>query len=264
MHIEPDDAGIAAEPGHLALGELLDGVAQFFDHLLVADLPGQVPGQVFVFQAELDHEFFADTLVQKGADFIHHALLQALFKPLVDPLLQDFPGPGDAELEQGITRGFGAGSGIPGGQLFQQAHDTVAVFRIHVGIGQLFLQHLIELRGGIGFQLGPEGQVRRLVGEDVAVGHGIHIEPGAADEEGHIPAGNDAVDGFIGEALEIRHGEEFPGPAHVQEMMGDTLHLFRGDLAGTEVQALIDLAGIGGDDFPVEAGGQLHAQGAFA
>ena len=136
----------------------------------------------------------------------------------------------------------------------------MAVFRIHVGIGQLFLQHLIEPRGGIGFQLRPEGQVRRLVGEDVAVGYGIHIEPGAADEEGHIPAGNDAVDGLIGEALEIRHGEEFPGLADIEQVMGDAAHLLRRDFAGTEIQPLENLAGVGGDDFPPETGGKLHPE----
>ena len=45
--------------------------------------------------------------------------------------------------------------------------------------------------------------------------------------------------------------------------MGDTLHLFRGDLAGTEIQPLIDLAGIRGNNLPVEAGSQFHPKGTF-
>ena len=52
-HVEPYDAAVPAEPGHLPLGEPLDGIPQFFRHLLISHFPGQVPGQVFVFQPEL-------------------------------------------------------------------------------------------------------------------------------------------------------------------------------------------------------------------
>ena len=78
-----------------------------------------------------------------------------------------------------------------------------------------------------------------------------------------MAAGKDPVDGFIGQALEIRHGEEFPGIPYIQQMMGNAVHLFRGDLTGTEIQTAENLPGIRGYDFASETGSQLNPQGAF-
>ena len=258
------NAGIPAEPGHLAFGELFDGVSQFFHHLFITDLSGQIPGEIFILQAELDHELFADAFLQQGADLVHHALLQPLFQPLIDSLFQDFPGPGDPELEQFKARCFSGGAVIVRFQFFEHPHDAVAVAGINLRIGQFLFQHLIQLRRSEGFQMRPQAMVRRPIAEIIAVRDSVHIQAGTADQEGKAAAGKNAVDRLIGEALEIRHGKELSGRAHVQQVMGNALHFFRRDFAGTEIKPAEHLAGIGGDDFAVETGGEFHTQGALS
>ena len=76
--------------------------------------------------------------------------------------------------------------------------------------------------------------------------------------------GKDAVDGLVGQALEVVHGKEVVGFADVDQVVGDALHLLGRDLAAAQVVALEYLAGVGGDDLAAVPAGQLHAKAALA
>ena len=139
----------------------------------------------------------------------------------------------------------------------------MAVFRIDVRVRQLLLQHFIQFRCFKGFQVSTQAVVRRFIAEFITVCYGIHIQAGTADQEGKFAAGKNIVYCFIGQALEISHGEEFTRLPDIQQMVGDAVHLLPGDFPGTEIQTAENLPGIRGYDFASETGSQLNPQGAF-
>ena len=78
---EPVDGGAAffhaAEPGHLALGELVDGDFQLAEHFFFGQLADDVLGDEFVFQAVIDEVFGVNALlVDKAAHLVDHAFVQ--------------------------------------------------------------------------------------------------------------------------------------------------------------------------------------------
>ena len=73
----------AAEPGHLAFGKLMDGVAQGNLHVLVGEFSQDVLRYKLVLKAVLDKVLRRDRF-QQAADFLHQTFLQALFQPPVD------------------------------------------------------------------------------------------------------------------------------------------------------------------------------------
>ena len=148
-------------------------------------------------------------------------------------------------------------------QLFQRTHDPVAVAGIDLRFRQLLFQHFVQLRRLKGFQVCAEAVIRRFVAELVAIGYSIHIQAGAADQEGKAAAGENPVDRFIGKPLEICHGKELPGRTDVQQVMGNAVHFFRGDLAGTQIEPAEHLTGVRGNNLPAETGSKLHTQGTF-
>ena len=82
-----DDVAVAfhsAEPGHLAFGELVDGVGKEGAHLVVGEDAEDVLGDEFVFQSVVDEVLCGDAAVQKAADFVHEAFCQARIQPRVD------------------------------------------------------------------------------------------------------------------------------------------------------------------------------------
>ena len=148
--------------------------------------------------------------------------------------------------------------------LLQHAHHAVAVLRVHLHVRHKRYEHVVELRRGLLFQLVAVGQVGHAVAHDVALGDGGDVQPRAAHQEGDVAPGKDAVDGLVGQALEVVHGKEVVGLADVDQVVGNALHLLGRDLAAAQVVALKHLAGVGGDDLAAVPAGQLHAKAALA
>ena len=148
--------------------------------------------------------------------------------------------------------------------LLQHAHHAVAVLRVHLDVRNQRGEHGVQLRRGLLFQFVAVGQVGHAVAHDVALGDGGDVQPRAANQEGNLAAGEDAVDGLVGQALEVVHGEEVVGFAHVDQVVGNALHLLGRDLAAAQVVALKHLAGVGGDDLAAVLARQLHAKAALA
>ena len=77
----------AAEPGHLALGELVDGGFELTDHLVVGELAGEVEGEELVLQAVIDQVLGWDVaLVEQATYFIDHTGIEALTQTAGDTL----------------------------------------------------------------------------------------------------------------------------------------------------------------------------------
>ena len=65
----------ATEPGHLALGKLVDGYLELAVHLVVGQLADAVEGDVLVLQA-VAYEALGRDGLQQGLHFLYHAFLQ--------------------------------------------------------------------------------------------------------------------------------------------------------------------------------------------
>ena len=68
------------EPGHLPLGELMDGNLKTREHLAIGQLPRQILSHKLIFQSVLDQVFCRYALIEQGLHLIHH--------PFVQPCLQ--------------------------------------------------------------------------------------------------------------------------------------------------------------------------------
>ena len=64
---------------------------------------------------------------------------------------------------------------------------------------------IIERPGAQLLQLCPERGIGRGVLKDKALGYSADIKSGSADQEGLLSAGQDAVNGGVGPALEVGH-----------------------------------------------------------
>ena len=253
-----------AEPGHLPLGKAFDGAGELVEHLLIGPLAQQVFGEKAVFQAKLFQKFRADAGVHESLDFLDHALVQAPFQAFVDTLLQYLPGPGDAQLQDLIAGIPPPGMVVVRRQAFQRAHDAVAVLGVDLRVRQLFLEHVVQGGGFKGLQIRAQFQIRLNVRQLVPVDHRVHIQPGAAHQEGQLSAGEDAVDRGIRQALKIRHGKKVPRLAYVDQMMWHALCFLRRDFSAAQIQPPEYLPGIGGHHFSVVHRGQFDPQPAFS
>ena len=65
-----------AEPGHLPLGKLVDGVAQEEAHLFVAEYAQHVLGYELVLNTVVHEVLGPDTAVKQVSDFFDEAALQ--------------------------------------------------------------------------------------------------------------------------------------------------------------------------------------------
>ena len=84
----------AAEPGHLAFCELVDGSGKLYTHLLVCELPYQIKGYKFVLQSVVDKVFGhywpvvwsqgGMRAVDQSSDFFYHSFFQSGIQASVD------------------------------------------------------------------------------------------------------------------------------------------------------------------------------------
>ena len=65
----------SAEPGHLALGELMDGITQQKAHLIVGQDAQHVLGHELIFQTVIHQVFGTYSAVQKALDLFNQSVL---------------------------------------------------------------------------------------------------------------------------------------------------------------------------------------------
>ena len=83
--MDPHPAALhPAPPGHLALGELVDGGGERVAHLLIGEGALQVEGDVFVFQPVGKEPFGGYAAREQPPDFVDHPFLQAGVQPRID------------------------------------------------------------------------------------------------------------------------------------------------------------------------------------
>ena len=83
--MDPDAVTLhAAEPGHLALGELVDGVGEEDVHLVVGKLSQDILCNELILKAVPDQVIGRDAVVQQAPDLFDEAVFQAFVQPAVD------------------------------------------------------------------------------------------------------------------------------------------------------------------------------------
>ena len=95
--------------------------------------------------------------------------------------------------------------------------------------------------------------VRRHFGNAQSLYHGALVERRAANEEGHVPAPVNGVDGATSKGLELGQAQRLIGVAQIEQVVGD-LGAFGGrGLGRADVHAAVKLAAVRAEDFTVEA-----------
>ena len=74
----------AAEPGHLALGELVDGVGEEDAHFVVGEFSQHILRNEFVFEAVPEEVVGGDAAGQETLDFFDETVFQAFVQAAVD------------------------------------------------------------------------------------------------------------------------------------------------------------------------------------
>ena len=81
----------SSEPGHLALGKLVDGNFEFGKHFLITHFSNQMQRQVFVFQSVIGELFGCQALVKQALHLVQHAIFEPLFQPFGNSFTPVFP-----------------------------------------------------------------------------------------------------------------------------------------------------------------------------
>jgi hypothetical protein len=189
---------------------------------------------------------------------------------VVDALVEEVAGPGEAEAVEGgwVTGGGGAegGLGVAGEEAnFEGAFDVAGVLQGDVfGGGGVEGEELGDF-----FFEGERGEMEAECGvagwEGIeAVGEGFEVEAGAADDDGEATAGGDVVQDGEGEGAEVLGVAGRGGGEVAEEVMGDEAEFGGGGFGGDEVEALVELEGVGVDDFAIELEGEVEGRSGFA
>ena len=116
---------------------------------------------------------------------------------------------------------------------------------------------------GLGAQARPDGRVAPAPGE-VPLEKGAQVQTGASDEDRKPATRLDLSHQFLRPSHELEGGECLRRVADVEKMMGNSPPFRRGRLARPDIQAPVDLHGIGDDDLGQSTPGYRQGQRRFA
>lgn len=269
---QPVDARVPAEPRVLTAGESLGGahglgprlvlgalLGQRGEHLLVAERPGRGPS-------------LAQALCLQGAHLVHEPGRPHPVDPQGDAFVEFGTGHVDADLDgvvhRIVTREVG-GEGLAGDlDDFEGPDDPAAVAgqdgpaRLGVGGGQPGVQRAGAVLGQLRLQRGPYVGVR--AGELQGVDGALHIEPGAADQDGRAAGGEQPVDLGAGQPLVLGDAGGLRDVPDVQQVVRDGSAFGERQLRGADVHAPVELHGVGIDHLAVELLSKEYPQIGFS
>ena len=102
------------------------------------------------------------------------------------------------------------------------------------------------------------------VGKVVALDETVHVQSGAAGNDGGFAPGHDVVYNGSGHLAVAADGEIFLRLCHVDHVVDNALHFFHSGLGGADVHAPVHIHGVAGNNFTVKFLGQFHSQGSLA
>ena len=178
----------AAEEGHLALGELVDGGGEEGEHRVIVNDAQHVLGHELVLEAVVDELFRPYAAVQEAFDLFYEASFEALAEAAVDagiPLLNGHEGADEIGLLGAVFCPFDRVLFLVEGDLEGSDKATLGKKRLAVDLAALE-KGLAELLDVLLLELGAELRIRRDGGELVGRGDGLDIEPGAAADDGKL------------------------------------------------------------------------------
>ena len=218
-----DGAALAfhlAEPGALAFGKLADGKIEFAFHAFPLHLPGDVERKIFVFQAVIGKLFGPEPLVEQGAHFFDHTLLQAFFQTFFDALAQRFGFKADAENHR-----LGDDS-LRGGVLPFEFGDFECAQATFPGLGvSMVVQRPVGGQKGSQFGIAPilqflaQQDVERHFAEAFPAQGRRQIQAAATAEHGGFPAGADIGVGGVESLLVTEKVVFLSGIRHIDKMI---------------------------------------------
>ena len=206
---------------------------------------------------------------QQVLHFVHKPFRQHLVHPEVDAPVQPFPVHGDAHehvvvgqfplggfpipLGLGLARGLVNLQG-PDHPLDVIGMDGLRRRRVHglepgvQGRASLFLPLLFQLSAHRDGARGAVGDPRQ--------GQGVDVQPCPPDDQGDLSPSPNAINGRQGIGLETGHAVIHIGLHTVDEVVGNSVHLLCRGLGRPHVQVLVNLHGVGGNDFRIQKMGQ--------
>ena len=264
-----------AEPGALAASVLAGADGGALDGFGKGQLAVEV-GQGFgVADAGEGGEGAVVAAVAEAAGFVEEAAFEHSLGALGDALGEDFRS--DLEAED-VGRDWGDGSGLDwarglvglGFGDFEGADEAAGVVEVDGGgaVGGEVAQALDEGLGAAGFEFTGEAAAQVGIGRRGAERgrgeQGLDVEAGAADDDGARSARLDVDDRGAGHACEAVGVEDLVWVNYVNQMVGCAFSFGECWLGGADVEAAVDLAGVGGDDFDRRVFGQLKCKAGFA
>lgn len=266
--IQPLDARIAAEPGILAAREPFGGAHGLAARLLLAALPGQRGEHLLIAERPGGGASVPQPLCLQGAHLVDESRVPHPVDPQGDALVEFGAGHVDADLDGVVDRiatGEVGGEGFAGDlDDFEGPDDAPPVARqdgaagLRVGRGEPFVQRSGAVLGELRLQHGPDAGVR--TGELQGVDRALHIEAGAAHQDGGAALGEQPVDLGAGEPLVLRDACGLGHVPDVQQQVRDGRALGERQFRGADVHPPVELHGVGIDHFAPELLGEEHPQ----
>ena len=264
---EPVDGGAAAlhasEPGHLALGELVDSGLKLGEHLVVGQLPYYVKGDEFVFQTIVNKVFWFYPTLNESAHLVNHAGIEASLQSLGDATATTLTVDTDAyyndigeRMRLGLRLKLRIVVVIHGN--LDGSYGSFAGVDIAVVAQRLVaLQYLGEFIEAFGAQLLTQFTILGHWRQLYAFHHALDIHPRAATQDYGLAAAGDVIVAHLiiaQELIEIVFVASLADINHVVRHVTVLVEV----LASAEVHATVELARVGADDFAAYRLGKRH------
>jgi hypothetical protein len=145
---------------------------------------------------------------------------------------------------------------------FDGPYEPAAVALIYAagGVRVGLFQPLDQFSEWQALEFRAQWVIRRNVNQLITFDYSADVQTGSAHEEGQFPSSSNGVNGAVSGPLILRQREIFGHLGDVYEVVFDRPGLGWGYLSRAQVQAAINLAGVGGDDFTAEVIRQAKAE----
>ena len=273
--VNPVDARVPVEPAALPADVSSGTNNGSFQHIVPGQLAGTGGEDLGVADGSAGGRVGYEAAIgDKVGHFINESLGKHLFGSLGDAGVQPVAG-GAQPNDDGVPSGRGGFRGLGGGERPAGEFDD---FECPDGAARIVG---FDNGGGLrieDFQMVVEGcdaDVGKFFlpvlshlwvggGKLPVVDEGLHVEHGAADEDGEFPAGHDVCDGGDGEVLVVGDGGGFGDVPDVEQMVGNAGTFGDGEFGGADVHASVELHGVNVDNFAVAGVGEADAEGRFS
>ena len=263
-----------SEPGHLALGKLVDGDLQPREHLVVREPAGKILRHELILQPIVEQVVCRNAFIEQRLHLVHHPVFESHLQPAGNLLPAQFTIDVDADDDSIHRRQF-----APGRRMLQIIGlDLDGADGPRSGI---YVRRVVHVRAVSGFQvcqhlrqfcqrLAFEAVAQRLIlghrRQMIALEHRFDIEPGTATEYRHRSPTYYIIIGIEEVLLILKEVILRAWLADIYQMIGYQAPIdgivFQ-VLACADIHPAIHLTGVCRDDLPAYLRCQLCRHGCF-